>query len=70
MRPEHTAVLKQAGECWIAWIVEVPGVNRREPARLELLHSRREILREALEFDRSDALQAAGSNLQEERISP
>ncbi len=48
----YTAIVKKRGEWWIGWIEEVPGVNAQERTR-ELLHaSLKEVLAEALEFNR------------------
>jgi len=47
---------------------EVPGVNCQERTREELIESLKRTLREALEFNRQDALEAAGENYQEESI--
>ncbi len=69
MNNVYTAVLRQDGAWWIGWIEEVPGVNCQEPSRAELLKSLQVTLREALEFNREDALAAAGSNYQEERVA-
>ncbi len=44
---------------------EVPGVNAQGQGREALLESLREILREALEFNRQDALKAAGPGAEE-----
>ena len=44
---------------------EVPGVNAQEQSREALLESLREVLREALEFNRQDALEAAGTGAEE-----
>ena len=57
----YTAVVKESDGWWIGWIEEVPGVNCQEATREELLDSLRETLREALELDRGDAGEAAGS---------
>ena len=65
----YTAVIKQDGDLWIGWIEEVPGVNCQEVSRDELLESLRITLREALEFNRRDAIAAAGGNYQEEQIA-
>jgi len=65
----YTAVVKQDGDWWIGWIEEVPGVNCQEASREELLLSLRETLREALDFNRQDAIAAAGGSYQEERIA-
>jgi predicted RNase H-like HicB family nuclease len=53
-------VIKQTGNWWIGWIEEVPGVNCQEATREELLETLRVTLREALEFNRHEALAAAG----------
>jgi predicted RNase H-like HicB family nuclease len=65
----YTAVIKQDGNWWIGWIEEVSGVNCQEPSRDELLESLRITLREALEFNKQDAIAAAGENYQEEQIA-
>ena len=69
MNSHYTAVIKQDGTWWIGWIEEVPGVNCQEPSREELLESLRVTLKEALEFNRQDALSAAGKDFQEETIA-
>jgi predicted RNase H-like HicB family nuclease len=65
MNMQYTAVLKQDGGWWIGWIEEVPGVNCQEATREELLETLRVTLREALEFNRTDALDAAGDSYEE-----
>jgi predicted RNase H-like HicB family nuclease len=52
MNPSYTAVVKQAGDWWIGWIEEIPGVNCQEATREELLETLRITLAEALELDR------------------
>jgi predicted RNase H-like HicB family nuclease len=69
MKSEYTAVLKKSGAWWIGWIEEVPGVNCQEATREQLLESLRIALREALEFNRRDALEAAGEGFDEEPIA-
>jgi len=69
VKQNYTAVIKQSGEWWIGWIEEVPGVNCQEATRQELVESLREALREALEFNRKDARDAAGQDFDEESIS-
>ena len=69
MNNVYTAVIKPDGEWWIGWIEEVPGVNCQEASRDELLVSLRTTLQEALEFNRQDAIAAAGENYQEEPIA-
>lgn len=69
MNTRYTAVLKQDGNWWIGWIEEVPGVNCQERSRDELLESLRVTLSEALAFNRSDAIDAAGENYEELEIA-
>ena len=69
MKETYTAVVKQSGKWWIGWIEEVPGVNCQEHTRDELLETLRVTLREALEFNRRDAIKAAGSQYDEEPIA-
>ncbi len=69
MNEIYTAVIKNDGEWWIGWIEEVPGVNCQEYSREELLESLKITLREALEFNKQDAIIAAGSNFEEELIT-
>lgn len=68
MKESYTAVIKHRGPGWIGWIEEVPGVNCQEASREELLESLRVTLREALEFNRQEALTAAGDSFEEEPI--
>ena len=65
---EWTAVVKRTDEWWIGWIEEVPGVNCQEHTREELLRSLREALSEALEFNRQEAIDAAGDDYGEEKV--
>ena len=69
MNTKYTAVVKEDGGWWIGWIEEVPGVNCQEPTREELLASLQVTLREALEMNRSDALDAAGEGYEEQEIA-
>ena len=69
MKETYTAVIKQSGDWWIGWIEEVPGVNCQEATREELLKSLRLTLREAIEFNRREALDAAGDGFDEESIA-
>jgi predicted RNase H-like HicB family nuclease len=68
MNTEYTAVLKQSGDWWIGWIEEIPGVNCQEQTHDELLESLRHTLKEALEFNRQDAIAAVGAGYIEEKI--
>ena len=65
MKNNFKAVIKQDGDWWIGWIEEIPGVNCQEATREELLESLRVTLGEALEFNRQDALDVAGTNYEE-----
>lgn len=69
MDNKYTAVIKKMDDWWIGWIEEVPGVNCQEHTKEELLVSLRVTLKEALEFNRSEALSAAGVGFQEEKIA-
>jgi predicted RNase H-like HicB family nuclease len=68
MKDTYTAVIKKSGDWWIGWIEEVPGVNCQEASKKELLQSLQVTLREALELNRRDALEAAGEGFDEEPI--
>ena len=48
---EYTAIVKDAGDWWIGWIEELPGVNCQERTREELIETLRITLREALELN-------------------
>ena len=65
---EYTAIVKRAGEWWIGWIEEVPGVNCQERSREELLETLTITLGEALEFNREAALAAAGDGYTLEKV--
>ncbi len=69
MNNEYTAVIKKEGDWWIGWIEEVPGVNCQERSREALLDSLKVTLKEALEFNRQDALSAVGDGFVEEKIA-
>jgi len=69
MNTEYTAIIKQSGDWWIGWIEEIPGVNCQERTREELIESLRLTLKEALEFNRQDALSAVGAGYTEEKIA-
>lgn len=68
MPNEYTAVIKQVDDSWVGWIEEVPGVNCQEKTYDELKETLEVTLREALEFNRQDAVTAAGSGYAEEKI--
>ena len=69
MKSQYTAVIKEVDDWWIGWIEEVPGVNCQEQTYEELVGSLKETLKEALEFNRQEALAAAGADFREEKIA-
>ncbi len=69
MNAEYTAIVKQEGDWWIGWIEEIPGVNCQEHTRNDLMKSLRTTLKEAIEFNRQDALSAVGTGYVEEKIA-
>ena len=69
MNAEYTAVLKQDGDWWIGWVEEVPGANCQERTKADLLTSLKEVLAEAIEFNRREALTVAGARSTEERLA-
>ena len=68
MQEGFTAVVKQSGPWWIGWIEEIPGVNCQERTREELLETLRVTLREALELNRSEGIEAAGQDYEEATV--
>ncbi len=69
MKTTYTAVVKKDSGWWIGWIEEVPGVNCQESTREGLVESLRVTLREAIELNRSDAIEAAGDGFEELEIA-
>jgi len=69
MNSVYTAVTKGANDWWIGWIEEVPGVNCQERTHKELMETLKITLKEALEFNRNDAIVSVGANFQEEPIA-
>jgi hypothetical protein len=69
MKESFTAVIKQSNNWWIGWIEEVSGVNCQESTKKELLESLRITLKEALDFNRCEAIEAAGDIYEEELIA-
>ena len=65
IRMVYTAVIQRDGKWWIGWVEEVPGVNAQARTRKELLDDLRSALREALEMNRADALEAANGAYEE-----
>ena len=68
MANTYTAITKKDGNWWIGWIEELPGVNCQEKGKEELLESLRITLREALEFNRQEAIRAAAPDYTEEPL--
>jgi predicted RNase H-like HicB family nuclease len=68
MHEEFSAVIKQDGKWWIGWIEEIPGVNCQEATHDGLIENLKITLKEALEFNRREALEAAESNYKEEMV--
>lgn len=69
MKETYTAVIKQENHWWIGWVEEVPGVNCQARTKEELLETLKVTLREALELNRRDALEAAGEGFEETPIA-
>ena len=67
--PSWTAIISQDEGWWIGWIAEVPGVNAQERSRDELLETLSEVLREALEMNRQDALAHTAGRYEEVAVS-
>ena len=69
MKNEYTTVMKQEDDWWVGWIEEIPGVNCQEKNYEELKETLEVTLKEALEFNRQEALNAAGIGYTEEKIA-
>jgi predicted RNase H-like HicB family nuclease len=59
MKRQFTAVIKRDHQWWIGWVEEIPGLNSQGKTRAELVKNLGSALREALEFNREEALAAA-----------
>ncbi len=66
---KYTAVIQRDGDFWIGWIEEICGVNSQGTTRAELLKNLQSTLQEALQMNRLDAREAAGSAFEEVHIS-
>ena len=69
MANTYTAITKKDGDWWIGWIEEIPGVNCQERTREELLETLSITLKEALEFNRQEAISAAQDGFTEEKVT-
>jgi predicted RNase H-like HicB family nuclease len=68
MKRHFTAIIKQNEGWWIGWVEEISGINSQGKTRAELLRNLRSALKEALEFNRQEALAAAEQDYEEEPI--
>jgi predicted RNase H-like HicB family nuclease len=69
MAGAYSAVIQQAGDWWIGWVEEVPGVNSQGRTREELLDNLKDALAEALEMNRAEAKAAASGTYEEVSLS-
>ncbi len=69
MNQNYTAIIKQDNGWLIGWIEEIPGVNCQEKTKEKLVETLKITLQEALDFNREDAIDAAGPGYQEEPIA-
>ncbi len=69
MENTYSAIVKQENGWWIGWIEEIPGVNCQEETYEELMESLRVTLKEAIEFNRNEAMESAGERFREETIA-
>jgi predicted RNase H-like HicB family nuclease len=69
MKESFTAVIKQSNNWWIGWIEEISDVNCQESTKEELIESLRITLEEAIDFNRCEAIEAAGDVYEEELIA-
>ena len=66
VQERYTTVIEQSRPWGIGWLEEVPGVNCQEASKEEWLESLRVTLREALEYNRREAIEATGESYEEE----
>lgn len=64
-----TAIVSEEEGWWIGWIAEMPGVNAQERTREALLETLADILREALDMNRRDALGHAEHSYEEVAVA-
>lgn len=69
MTSNYTAIVKKDGAWWLGWIEEVPGVNAQEKTKSKLMASLKEVLAEALEFNRDEARKLAKAGFSEELVT-
>ena len=64
----YTAVIQRDEGWWIGWIQEIPGVNCQERTKDELLETLRVTLREAIAYNRKEAIRRTEGESFEEII--
>ena len=69
MNIEYTAVIKNVDGWWIGWIEEISGINCQEKTREELIETLKITLQEAIQFNKEEAIIAAGQVYVEEKIA-
>ena len=69
MAANYTAIVKKDGAWWLGWIEEVPCVNAQEKTKSKLMASLKEVLAEALEFNRDEARKLAKTGFSEELVT-
>ena len=69
MTSSYAAIVKKDGAWWLGWIEEVPGVNAQEKTKSKLMASLKEVLAEALEFNRDEARKLAKTGFSEELVT-
>jgi len=69
MQNTYTAIVKQDEGWWIGWIQEIPGVNCQERTKEKLMESLRITLKEALDWNRNEALKAAETDFSEVSVT-
>jgi len=65
----YTAIIKNEGTQWLGWTEELPGVNCQEYSYETLLETLRITSKEAIEFNRQEALDLAGVGYKEQAIT-
>jgi predicted RNase H-like HicB family nuclease len=68
MPTHYTAVIKQQGDTWLGWIVEVPGVHEQAHTKDRLKDLLRLRLRDALAYYQHVILDMAGEDYEQERL--
>ncbi len=68
MSTNYTAVIQRDGKLWVGWLEEIPGVNGLGGTKKACIDSLRSALKEALEFNRAEALSSATQPYEEVSI--